>query len=207
MRILNPDGSEPAMCGNGLRCAALFTARSKIRIQTRAGIVNGRVNKKNCEIKIRMSLPRNIRLNLPLKINKRLLKVNFINSGVPHTVIFVHGLDIIDVVALGRQIRFHKRFMPQGTNVDFVQMVSDNRIQLRTYERGVEDETLACGTGAVAAALISDLRYAIGNRHKVRVNTKSGEVLQVEFSKINNKFQEVWLEGKARIVYSGVYYV
>ena len=178
-----------------------------IKIETKAGIIEAGVNRKTDEIKIKMTQPRDIRLGLPIKIGKRKIKVNFINTGVPHAVIFVEGLDKIDVVNIGRQIRFHKRFLPEGTNVDFVQIIDDNNIKIRTYERGVEDETLACGTGAVASALLYAIRYTLYAKQRINVCTKSGEVLKVELNKVNGKFKEVWLKGKARRVCSGVYYV
>jgi diaminopimelate epimerase len=92
-----------------------------------------------------------------------------------------------------------------GTNVDFVQIIDDDNIKIRTYERGVEDETLACGTGTVAAALITSYRLMATGCRKLNVYTKSGEVLRVEFNKIDNKFKDVWLAGKARVVYRGVF--
>lgn len=218
MRIFNPDGSEPDMCGNGVRCISLWV-RSKnrnpeskiIRIETKAGIVKARVSKD--KVKIKMMDPKDIKILLPIKIGNRSIKVNFINTGVPHTVIFVEGLDKINVVNIGRQIRFHKRFMPEGTNVDFVEILDDSNIKLRTYERGVEDETLACGTGSVAAALISNLEGLNTLVHNkitgtLNVHTRSGESLRVEFKRNDvNGFENVWLEGRASIVYSGVYYV
>jgi len=224
MRIFNPDGSEAQMCGNGARCVALYSAREqrtensavggsafggreqrKISIETEAGIIESEVKGEN--VKIKLTDPKNIRLNIPVKVNKRNLKANFIDTGVPHAVIFVEGVDKIDVVSLGRQIRYHTRFRPAGTNVDFVEMLSSNSIKVRTYERGVEDETLACGTGAVASVLLSAIRYPLSATHKVNVYTKSGEILNVYFDKINNKFKNVWLEGKAKIVHKGEYYV
>jgi diaminopimelate epimerase len=214
MRIFNPDGSEPQMCGNGIRCAALYSVRrkkqetrGKIKIETKVGLIEAIVGENKAEVKVRMTEPKGIRLDLPIKIAKRGINANFINTGVPHVVIFVEGIDKIDVVDIGRQIRFYKIFQPAGTNVDFVQIIDDNNVKLRTYERGVEDETLACGTGAVASALI----YATGNGQQatriINVYTKGGEILRVEFNKINDKFKNIWLEGKARIVYTGVYYV
>jgi diaminopimelate epimerase len=204
MRIFNPDGSEPSMCGNGARCVALYLSqshkvtKSPVKIETRAGIINSAVKGEN--VKIKLTDPKNIKLNIPIKINNRPLRVNFINTGVPHTVIFVEGLDKIDVANIGRQIRYHPKFKPAGTNVDFVEVLGKNSIRLRTYERGVEDETLACGTGAVASALITDYR-------KINVHTKSGEILKVYFKQEKNKFSDVWLEGKAQVVYKGDYYV
>jgi diaminopimelate epimerase len=203
MRIFNPDGSEAEMCGNGARCAALFTKAKNLKIETKAGVITAQVSKS--EVKIKLTDPKEIKLNIPLKINQRGLKVNFINTGVPHTVIFVEGLEKIDVKNLGRQIRYHQKFAPRGTNVDFIEIFNRNSIKIRTYERGVEDETLACGTGAVASALIFALKTAA--EKKINLQTKSAEILKVYFKKIGNKFTNVWLEGKAKIVYKGVYHV
>jgi diaminopimelate epimerase len=138
-------------------------------------------------------------------LNGRELLVNFINTGVPHAVIFTLGLKDLEVSAIGRPIRYHKHFSPRGTNVDFVQVLGDNSIMLRTYERGVEDETLACGTGSVASALVFALKT--GAKDKIMVHTQGGEVLRVSFKRKGMNFSEVWLEGNAKIVYKGVYYV
>jgi len=214
MRIFNPDGSEAQMCGNGARCVAFYfkskikNQKSKISIETKAGIIDSEVRGFN--VKIKLTNPKDIKLNIPLKINNRILKVNFINTGVPHAVIFVEGLDKIDVVNLGRIIRYHKKFMPQGTNVDFVEIKDDENIRIRTYERGVEDETLSCGTGAVASAIISNIKYQIDieeKNYKVNVYTRDGEILRVYFERKDKNFKNVWLEGKVKIVYKGVYYV
>jgi len=225
MRIFNADGSEAEMCGNGARCAALYanselqTPNSQLEIETRAGIIAAKVHGDN--VKIRLTDPKDIRLNIPIKVNNRLLRVNFINTGVPHIVIFSEGLDEIDVFNLGRAIRFHKKFSPAGTNVDFVEVSGRNSLAIRTYERGVEDETLACGTGAVAAALVASYQLSHACRQagaistcpagrsyqQFKVHTKSKEILKVHFDKINNGFKNVWLEGRAKIVYKGEYYV
>jgi diaminopimelate epimerase len=199
MRIFNPDGSEPQMCGNGARCAALYLGKNKASIETKAGIIKTQVKGEN--VKIKLTEPKNIKLDIPIRVNNRNLKVNFIDTGVPHTVIFVEGLDKIDVFNLGRDIRYHKQFAPRGANVNFIEVAGKNAIAIRTYERGVEDETLACGTGSVAAALIFALKANSGN--KICVRTKSGEILTVYFKRVANKFSDVWLEGKARIVFKG----
>jgi len=219
MRIFNPDGSEAEMCGNGARCIALWVNAirntspaqagkaqySILKIETKAGIIESQVNGNN--VKIKLTDPKDLRLDIPIKINNRPLKVNFINTGVPHTVIFVEGLDKIDVFNLGRQIRYHQKFKPAGTNVDFVEVLSDNSIKIRTYERGVEDETLACGTGVVASTLLYAIRYTLYATSLIEVHTKSGEILKVYFDRIDGKFTNVWLEGKTKIVYMGVYHV
>ena len=152
MRIFNADGSEAQMCGNGARCAAFFSNRKKVRLLTGAGVIPACVcaNK----VKIQLTTPREVKLDIPLRVNGRLLKVNFINTGVPHVVVFVNGIEKIDLMHIGSSIRNHQAFLPQGTNVNFVQEKDKNFIVIRTYERGVEGETLACGTGSTAAALI-----------------------------------------------------
>jgi diaminopimelate epimerase len=203
MRILNADGSEAEMCGNGARCAALFSGKKKAKMLTLAGVINAQVC--GSLVKIQLTDPKAIKLDIPLIVNGRLIKVNFINTGVPHVVVFVDGLDEIDVTGIGRTIRRHARFSSAGTNVNFVEVKNGNLIRIRTYERGVEDETLACGTGSAAAGLIFALRSNLDNL--VKVQTQSGEILKVYFNKSQGKFKNVWLEGSAKIVYKGEYYV
>jgi len=207
MRIFNSDGSEAEMCGNGVRCAALFWQAAKrgpqsasLKIETKAGIIRAQVNQNT--VKVKLSAPKEIKLDFRLKLAGKELRVNFINSGVAHTVIFAAGLDKIDVDNLGRRIRYHKAFSPRGANVNFVEILNKDTIKIRTYERGVEAETLACGTGSAAAALIFALKGNIPS--PVNVVTKSGETLKISFDKLKNNFENVWLEGSAKIVYQGV---
>jgi len=213
MRIFNADGSEASMCGNGSRCIALYISskhrldEKRLKIETKAGIIKAGVNLDN--VKINLTDPTDIQLNIPVRVNGRLLRTDFINTGVPHAVIFVEGLDKIDVFNLGRSLRYHKRFKPEGTNVNFVEVQSSNLIKVRTYERGVEDETLACGTGATASAIILVYKF-FGypeSSHVIKVKTKGAETLKVFFKNFNNSITDVWLEGKARFVCEGVYYV
>ena len=209
MRIFNADGSEAQMCGNGARCVAYYLSSklkaqsSNFKIETKAGVIYSKVCKDN--VKIKLTDPKNIKLDIPLKVNNRSIKVNFVDTGVPHTVIFTEGLDKIDVREIGRFIRFHKKFAPRGTNANFIEILSRDAIKVRTYERGVEDETLACGTGSVASAVIFSLKTNADRQ--VKVHTKGGEILTVYFTKMKNKYSGVWLEGKARIVYKGAYNV
>jgi len=209
MRIFNADGSEAEMCGNGARCVALYKVTmspchhvTRVTLQTKAGIIESQVHKDS--VKIKLTDPRNIRLDIPIKVRGRLLHVNFVNTGVPHAVIFVNGLQNIDVAVLGREIRYHKEFAPAGTNVNFVEAMDKDSIAIRTYERGVEAETLACGTGSSAAALIFALKSNAMSK-KVNVLTQSKKTLSVYFQRKGRNFRNVWLEGKARIVYKGVY--
>ncbi|MDD5432613.1 MAG: diaminopimelate epimerase [Candidatus Omnitrophica bacterium] len=203
MRIFNADGSEAEMCGNGARCAAYWTGKKIVKIETKAGIINSEVKDK--EVKIQLTDPFGIRLDIPIKVNNRLLKVNFVNTGVPHVVIFAEGLDKIKITDIAPYIRYHKEFAPKGTNVNFIEPIDKNSFKIRTYERGVEDETLACGTGSVASSVIFSLKTDSGN--KVNVHTKSGEILKVYFERTRVHFTNVWLEGEAKIVYEGDYYV
>jgi len=206
MRIFNADGSEAEMCGNGARCVAYFKSqghkgtRSQVKIETKAGVIESEIKADN--VKIKLTDPKNIKLDIPIRVNNRNLKVNFIDTGVPHVVIFVEGLDKMNVDEIGRTIRFHKKFAPRGTNVDFVEALGKSLIEIRTYERGVEDETLACGTGSVAAALVFSLKTEASNT--INVRTKSGETLNVYFKKSAMAFEDIWLEGKAGIVYKDI---
>jgi diaminopimelate epimerase len=201
------------MCGNGARCLALYTRQQipnpqkQIFIETKAGIIKSQVNGDN--VRIKLTEPRNLKLDIPIKINRRALRVNFINTGVPHTVIFVQGLDGIDTLSMGRNIRYHRQFSPTGTNVNFVEVLGKRLIKVRTYERGVEDETLACGTGAVASAIIFIAKSpnSVPGKYAVNVKTRSGEILKVYFDKIEGQFTNAWLEGKVKVVGRGVYYV
>lgn len=203
MRIFNADGSEAKMCGNGARCVALLSGKKKVSIETKAGIIASVVSNNN--VKIKLTDPKGIKLDIPLKFKKRNLRINFINTGVPHVVIFTEALDKFDIIGLARFIRYHKRFAPAGTNVNFVEVLDKDAIKVRTYERGVEDETLACGTGSVASSLIFALKTCATD--KIYVHTRGGEVLKVYFEKKNKGFRNIWLEGRVRIVCKGVYYV
>jgi len=211
MRIFNADGSEAEMCGNGARCVALYwagkTGKKNIVISTIAGRINAHLGGKKL-VRIKLPNVQHIRFDLPLRLGLRSIKVNYIDTGVPHTVVLVSGLDKIDVVGIGSRIRWHRKFLPRGTNVDFVEVVSPRKIKVRTYERGVEDETLSCGTGVVASAIIvaSKLYAARGNR-KVDILTNSGDTLRVYFKKTEAEVSDVWLQGSAKVVYGGQYYV
>jgi len=227
MRIFNADGSQAQMCGNGVRCFAFYFSSAELKkkksslvLETLAGKVKAHVNGDN--IRINLTQPKDLKLGISLKVRGRIIKVNFIDTGVPHAVIFVEGLEQIDVKNLGREIRYHNYFAPAGTNVNFVEVINFDTIKVRTYERGVEDETLACGTGVAAAALITaltagaeaekvnPLRNGIPQcriSNGVNAHTAGGEVLKVYFTRAGQAFRDVWLEGKAKLVYRGEYYV
>ena len=161
--------------------------------------------------RVRLSDPKDYQSDIKIKVNGRSLNVGYVDTGVPHTVIFVEGLQEIDVNSLGRMIRTHERFKPRGTNVNFVEQLDRDLVELRTYERGVEAETLACGTGSVASGLIGFLNSHPEIRTQkaasMKVKTKSGEVLDITFDLQDGTITNVRLKGSARFIAKGEYYV
>lgn len=204
MRIINSDGSEAEACGNGFRCVALYAHKklgfpSKVEFESLSGMVQAVVNGK--KVRVRLPAPRDYREQEEIEVSHHRLHYYYINTGVPHVVIFVEGLSTIDIVSLGRAIRWHKTFRPKGTNVNFVEVKGLREIWVRTYERGVEDETMACGTGSTASAVVSAL--AGYTRPPVRVRTRGGEVLTIDFQQEGRKVKDVFLEGRANFVFEG----
>ena len=205
VRMFNPDGSEPELCGNASRCLARFAlmcglAGDHARFRTPAGIIEAEV--RTDDVRVRTTPPTDARLSVPVDVGGTTLEVAFINSGVPHAVLFVDDVASTDVVGLGRAIRRHKTFAPAGTNVDFVQVLGGDRLRMRTYERGVEDETLACGTGAVAAAVLARLVGKVTS-DVVAVEVPGG-MLTVGVELADGKPTSATLAGEARVVYRGV---
>jgi diaminopimelate epimerase len=142
-----------------------------------------------------------LRENLELAMTDHTLPYHVINTGVPHVVIRTTDLESVDVVGIGRAVRHHEVFSPAGTNVNFTRVTGKNTLAIRTYERGVEDETLACGTGSVAAALIAARQDGLIS--PVKVMTRSGEYLRIFFKQAADSFSDVFLEGDARVIYTG----
>ena len=190
MRIINSDGSEAEMCGNGARClAAYIAARRKPRkktfsIETLAGVLLAEAKGETADI--RLSAPKDFTPSIEIMISGQRRRVHYIDTGVPHTVLFVDNLKSIDVRAIGPALRYHERFAPRGTNVNFAEQINPTLVAVRTYERGVEDETKACGTGAVACAIIASILSRPGRpklkNARMRVLTVSGEILTVTFN-------------------------
>jgi diaminopimelate epimerase len=204
-RFYNADGSEAEMCGNGGRCAARFAYVNRIAgpemiFETMAGLIRAEVT--DHRVKLEMAPPRDLRLDIKVLTNQGKYVVHFINTGVPHVVHFVSDLDKVNVPEWGRSIRFHAEFQPAGANVNFVRVLDKQNISIRTYERGVEDETLACGTGSVAAAIIASLKH--GTVPPVHIQTHGGEMLDVYFKSGPGGISHVFLEGEAKIVYEGL---
>ena len=200
----NADGSRAEMCGNGARCAARFAylngiAQREMSFSTDAGTINAVVEANR--VRIDMPDPMGLRLDYHLEVGDDTLAISSINTGVPHVIVFQDNLEQTDVVALGRAIRYHEMFAPAGTNANFIAPVAASAIKIRTYERGVEDETLACGTGSVAAALISACKLQM--QSPVSVQTRSGADLTIHFQNKDNRFYDIGMEGDARVIYSG----
>jgi diaminopimelate epimerase len=205
-RFYNADGSVAEMCGNGARCAARYAfvnkiAGPKMTFATLAGIIEAEVLDGSEIVRLRMTPPSDFRQGLKLELGGIEREVYFINTGVPHAVIFVENGGI-PVKEWGREVRFHPLFQPAGSNANFVRNLASGELQVRTYERGVEDETKACGTGAVASALIAGV---LGRADSpVRCITSGGEPLTVLFDlKQGPKIDNVFLQGPARIIYEG----
>lgn len=194
-RFFNADGSHADMCGNGGRCAARFAATRKIAgrsmtFETGAGIVHADVLART--VKLQMTKPYGLLLDEKLTASGKKVTYSFLNTGVPHAVVFVDDIAKADVAGLGRVLRHHKAFAPKGTNVNFAQW-KDGVLHVRTYERGVEGETLACGTGSVASAIMAAVKGFCTS--PVPVRTTGGEMLTIHFDLGKKDFGTVCLEG------------
>ena len=203
MRYINPDGTE-TMCGNGARCLVRFAhLRGAIGQQTRFKAEDGphRAWVREQNVRLELLPPRDIRLNMCVDLKELgQWDLHFANTGVPHLVTFVEDLQAVDVFQIGRALRYHEAFSPHGTNVNFA-CLNGNEFSMRTYERGVEEETLACGTGATACAIVACLLSRKDPPTLVR--TTSGGILEVDFTRENARVTEVFLTGEAIEVYQG----
>jgi len=205
-QFYNADGSVAEMCGNGARCAARFAyvngiTGKKMSFETLAGIIEAEVLDDE-DVSLLMTQPFDYRTDLTVDLDGKTHELSFMNSGVPHAVLFMDEGAVIPVKKWGHAIRFHEMFKPVGANVNFVQYLDDGGIQVRTYERGVEDETRACGTGAVAGAIFA----AAGTKviSPVTVTTSGGEKLTIVFDlQEDGTAENVYLRGPARIIYIG----
>jgi diaminopimelate epimerase len=214
MKYYNADGSYGGMCGNGGRCVARFAllkgivASSELKFEALDYIYNASIAENN--VRLMMKPPSDMRWNQQLQVAGVTVLFHFVDTGSPHSVVFLEQnkevpktLRDVDVHRLGREIRDHKYFLPHGTNVNFVERVDLNVIRTRTYERGVEAETLACGTGIVASALIAN--EIMGVPSPATVHTQGGEALQVGFRKIRKaEYEDVSLYGSAHVTFNGV---
>lgn len=210
MRYYNADGGEAEMCGNGARCFGLFAQKisgktGDISFETLAGVITAQFIGTN--VRIQMSAPHSLLINTLVNCKEQMLTVHSVNTGVPHAVVLVDDLQGTDVRSLGANLRHHAHFKPNGTNVNFVKQIGPQDIAIRTYERGVEDETLACGTGMVACALI--FHELTGIAAPITVKVRGGDTLEVSFQKVSLQqkgaaaYRNVMLTGPADIVFAG----
>jgi diaminopimelate epimerase len=204
MRYFNADGGEAEMCGNGARCFARFAnkmagAKGKISFETPAGVISAESS--GHLVTLQMTEPTDLRLAIPLQIGAEKKIVYFINSGVPHVVVPVAQVGDVEVSQEGSAIRYHEMFSPKGANVNFIEKRGADKIAVRTYERGVEDETLACGTGVVASALVFAAMENVEG--PISVLARGGDELRVGFEKIDKQFRNVTLTGPAEFVFEG----
>jgi len=207
-RFYNADGSEPEMCGNGGRCAARFAvlngiAPAALSFETLAGIIQAEVSHRR--VRLALTGVGEVKLHTSIPLEEETLVGHFMRVGVPHVVVPVKDLESAPVTRWGRLVRFHAMFQPAGTNVNFITLKGPRDLEIRTYERGVEDETLACGTGAVASALIAARLGKVAS--PVTVHTRGGEALTVYFKSQGEAFTDVYLEGDAVVVYQGELWV
>ncbi|MDB4793635.1 diaminopimelate epimerase [Methylacidiphilales bacterium] len=204
MRYYNADGGEAEMCGNGARCFARFVHpfrradAERVRFLTPAGLIVGEYF--GSDVRINMTAPTEMKLNQRADFGWGEIDYHFMNTGVPHVVVYVSDAERVEVVTQGRAIR-RSAIFPHGTNVNFVQSIDPANLVVRTYERGVEDETLACGTGVVAAALIT--HRVRGMALPLRMKVRGGDILAVDAQSEGDAFAEVTLTGPATEVFSG----
>ncbi|MCU0332103.1 MAG: diaminopimelate epimerase [Ignavibacteriaceae bacterium] len=212
MNYYNADGSTGSLCANGARCAILFASESGRLKDDKAEFISNGVEYKGeviseSEIKFYLNPPKKIKYNFKVKAGRKLINAHFADTGSPHVVIdiseteaFFNSLDNIPVEMLGREIRNLPEFSPGGANVNFID-VKDGALNIRTYERGVEAETLACGTGSVAAALICFVTKKLFV--PVKIIPKSNENLLVNFDVENSKVRNLSLTGPAKVIFTG----
>ena len=221
MVYYNSDGSRASFCGNGARCIAIFAylnkiATAKMTFDSDVGIIPAEIADADLaaryNVKVKMPAPKHFNMDFDIEVLGKTFKASFVDTGVPHAVIFMESLrkqgyniEKIDVHNLGSAIRFHKKFQPAGTNVNFVKVIGKNKLHVRTYERGVEAETLACGTGIVASSIISVLKNYVSS--PVSVLTQGGETLKVHLENVvqpsDGYFHDVFLEGKVVVIFEG----
>ncbi len=200
----NSDGSTGEMCGNGARCFARFVQKAvglkgDFTFETEAGVITASFEGER--VTVNLTRPKDLRLNERVSLSSGVETIHSLNTGVPHAVLYVPDADQAMVHSLGPEIRRHPHFGPRGTNVNFVQVLGPNHIRVRTFERGVEGETLACGTGVSAAAMISARVHRFTS--PVQVQVQGGDTLAVSFKDTGAEFEEVRLSGPADFVFEG----
>jgi len=212
MMYFNADGSYGGMCGNGGRCIARYAllngiAGRKHRFEALKHVYAAAVT--GSQVVLTMKDPRRLTMKKKIRLHGKTVGVSFVDTGSPHVVVPCSSLDhskllgSIDVVAFGSEIRFHKGFKPLGTNANFIERIGGNSIRVRTYERGVEAETMACGTGSIASAIVASRLWKL--RSPVDVIPESGKRLRVVFEDDGTMISEVRLIGPATVSFHGIF--
>ena len=202
----NSDGSTAEMCGNGARCVSRYAyehdiAPRQLSFETLAGIITAEVN--DSMVKVKLPVPNHLRVDLKVKLGDTSYIVDSLNTGVPHVVVFSKDVNREDIQRIGRGIRFHQEFAPAGTNVNLAQVKDSHSLKVRTYERGIESETLACGTGAVASAILASRKNKV--QPPIEVETRGGDLLKIYSDKPDNgSFSNIFLEGTTKNSFEGV---
>ena len=204
-RFYNSDGSEAEMCGNGSRCFARYIqrltgAKDGLTFETLAGVITAKFLPGK-RVTVNLTSPKGLRLNETVQLSTGPATVHFLNTGVEHAVIFVPDVEKTLINVTGSEIRYHKHFAPKGTNANFVQILGPNHIRVRTYERGVEGETLACGTGVTASSLITSKIHNF--KSPIKVQVQGGDELEVSFDTNGDQFSNVCLTGPGEFVFEG----
>ena len=204
MTYVNADGNEGEMCGNGARCvvrraAELGIVRDRAAFATPAGLIRATLT--GARVTLGMTEPADERDPVTLEIDGRAFELFYIDTGVPHVVAFVDDLDSLDVEGIGRQIRHHPEFGPRGVNANFAKPAGPSRLRARTYERGVEAETLACGTGAVAIGLVAFRRGLA--QSPVIILPPGGELVIGFRTDAEGRFHDVTLSGPTEEIATG----
>jgi diaminopimelate epimerase len=205
MIYYNADGSEAELCGNGTRCFAKFVQeaarwkKKSLRFMMHDEVIE--TTFVGSKIRTLYPMPSPADLNLLLKLNEGTFRAHYICVPNPHVIVFVDDVENSDVTGLGRQIRYHEHFAPKGTNAHFVQILGKGKIRIRSYERGVEAETLACGTGMVASGLITHLIH--GDNSPISIKVQGGDTLTLTFKKNEDGFKDVHLLGSAVTTFCG----
>ena len=207
MVFFNPDGTEADLCGNGARCVAAFAreigvvASPAMTFETRAGLVDAEVSPSGA-VKVWMPEPKNRRYGLQVKVGDTFVAGDYVEAGVPHFIVPCESVASVDVEGLGRALRLSDAFAPNGTNVDFVQLLPAHKAIIRTYERGVEAESGACGTGAVATAVVAVETKKMSL--PVHIRTSQGYTLTVDGDWRHAKATGFTLTGPVKKVFDGV---
>lgn len=204
MRIFNADASEAEMCGNGLRCFGKFLfelglGEENFRVEVMRQIYS--LQLRGDVVSVSMPPPGRTEWQVEFSLDGNLITADFLDTGVPHVVIFTDGLENVDLSDLGPKIRRHPRFSPKGANVNFASLDTEGFVSVRTYERGVEEETLACGTGAAAVAIAAAKKYALEN--PITVRPRSGEELKFYLAKENGEISRITMNGPANFIFHG----